>query len=71
MKQTDDICFYAVKQDGRVLKHVINKTEIICLAAVKQTEWALEYVNDNHFDICFGLLENVCKILLEEYDKEN
>lgn len=44
IKQTDELCMYAVRKIGEVLKFVINKTREICMEAIINSPSAILYV---------------------------
>jgi hypothetical protein len=44
-KQTPEVCYRAIKQNGLALQYVDNQTQEICLAAIEQDEKAFKYIN--------------------------
>ena len=44
--QTEKICLTAVRQNGMILKHVLNQTERICVEAVKQNRSVIALIRD-------------------------
>ena len=51
-EQTEEICKFAVKQNGWSLQHVKNQTEELCKLAVQQDGCALQYVKNQTEEIC-------------------
>ena len=45
-EQTEEICIFAVQQNGLILKYAKEQTEEICIYAVQQNGNALKYVKE-------------------------
>ena len=51
-EQTEEICKFAVKQNGGALHYVKEQTEEICKLAVQRNSYALEYVKNQTEELC-------------------
>jgi len=47
-----DIALSCIKQNGLVLKYILNQTSMYCLESVKQYGMALQFVKEQTHDIC-------------------
>ena len=56
-EQTEDICLYAVTQDGKWLRDVKKQTKKICIAAVQQSLIAFKYVDEPSEEILIEALK--------------
>ena len=74
--QTEEICEFAVRQHGWVLKYVKDElqTEKLCKLAVRQCGSALRYVNNQTEDICAVAVKrdgDALQYVNEEFQTEN
>jgi len=50
--QTPDLCFAAIRQNGRAIRFVHMPTEAMLEEAVRQNGWALKYITDQSPSLC-------------------
>jgi hypothetical protein len=76
----DEICTFAVQQNGYVLKYIKNQTEELCKLAIQETSYALKYVENQTEELCklavqqtgYALkyvenqTEEICKLAIQE-----
>jgi hypothetical protein len=55
IRQTEQMCLEAVKQNGLALQYVKEQTQEICLTAVGQNGYALSYVKEQTYQNLFRL----------------
>jgi hypothetical protein len=72
-KQTDEMVFSAVTQDGLTLKYAQNQTDDITLAAVLQNGLALEFVKNKTDKISLAAVSNcglaLCFVEMDNFTK--